>query len=696
MFPHCLRMSVALCVALGALLALPQAGRAQAPHSPVLIADGLGSGTIPLDGLWQFHLGDNVAWANPDFDDSHWEQLRADKPWGAQGHPNNGGYGWYQSHIVYTATAGVSAGTAPPELALYLPSVQDAYEVYWNGVLVGRYGKFPPHPYFYNYYHGVPAMPFHLGPARGGVLALRVWKSPPVTDGTPFQGGFAATPVLGNAEAVAHYQAALEYEWLRSSQFEFALNSLYGLTALLAFLSWLRDRKQALLFWMTGYCLAYPVIFLLFFAHLPITRDVQLVVFQPVMGIRDISLWFLLLLLLHLDEKPALARWVRRLALAQFVLTSLDAPACVITLSGVPEWSGAAQKSDEILTLFYTLIEVLPLILIVYAVLRRRKLDSARWLVAALAFLAEMIQAVQIAAEQGRAITHSTLSDKINVPLFTMFGSAINIQTLANTLLLLAIIYAVYRYTAEERRKQTTLKLELQNARAVQQVLIPEIIPQVPGFSIDSFYRPAGEVGGDFFQILSTSDGGVLAVIGDVSGKGMPAAMTVSLLVGTVRTLAHFTESPAAILSAMNLRMLGRSQGGFTTCLVLRADAGGALTVANAGHIAPYLAGNELPLENGLPLGLSAEATYAESTFQLAHGEQLTLLTDGVVEARERSGALFGFERTQAISRESAAKVALAAQAFGQDDDITVLTLIRRETGDASLAQHVAPELSPA
>ncbi len=142
----------------------------------------------------------------------------------------------------------------------------------------------------------------------------------------------------------------------------------------------------------------------------------------------------------------------------------------------------------------------------------------------------------------------------------------------------------------------------------------------------------------------------MLVIIGDVSGKGMPAAMTVSLLVGTVRTLAHYTQSPGEILAAMNHRMLARSNGGFTTCLVLRADPDGKLTIANAGHIAPYLAGKELPLENGLPLGLAAETTYTESTFQLSQGQQLTLLTDGVVEARDKAGALFGFERTAAIS----------------------------------------------
>src|SRR5208282_3601552 len=159
----------------------------------------------------------------------------------------------------------------------------------------------------------------------------------------------------------------------------------------------------------------------------------------------------------------------------------------------------------------------------------------------------------------------------------------------------------------------------------------PEEIPTIPGFNIQSVYKPFGEVGGDFFQVLPVKSdrgaGGVLVIIGDVSGKGMPAAMTVSLLVGTVRTLAHYTQSPGEILAAMNQRMLARSRGGFTTCLVLRADTNGTLTIANAGHIAPYLGGKELPLENGLPLGLAAETAYTESTFQLAQGEQITLLT---------------------------------------------------------------------
>jgi serine phosphatase RsbU (regulator of sigma subunit) len=167
----------------------------------------------------------------------------------------------------------------------------------------------------------------------------------------------------------------------------------------------------------------------------------------------------------------------------------------------------------------------------------------------------------------------------------------------------------------------------------------------------------------------------VLVAIGDVSGKGMPAAMTVSLLVGTLRTLVHYTQSPAEILSAMNQRMLSRSGGGFTTCLVLTVTADGKLTAANAGHIAPYLNGHELVLANGLPLGLNAHEHYAERVFTLAADERITLLTDGVVEARADDGELLGFDRAKAMMNQPADSIAKAAQDFGQDDDITVLTL---------------------
>jgi Stage II sporulation protein E (SpoIIE) len=253
--------------------------------------------------------------------------------------------------------------------------------------------------------------------------------------------------------------------------------------------------------------------------------------------------------------------------------------------------------------------------------------------------------------------------------------------TTALTLAGIATLVIYIRDLTRDRRDKQRMAAELAAGRAVQQVLIPADAPAIPGFIVQSVYKPFGELGGDFFQVLPIDDdsacGGVLVIIGDVSGKGLPAALTVSLLVGTVRTLAHSTRSPGEILAAMNQRMLARSHGGFTTCLVLRADANGMLTIANAGHIGPYMDGRELQLENGLPLGISADTIYTESTFHLIPEKQLTLLTDGVIEARNKAGALFGFERSASLSTQSAEAIAQAAQAFGQDDDITVISLIR-------------------
>ena len=141
--------------------------------------------------------------------------------------------------------------------------------------------------------------------------------------------------------------------------------------------------------------------------------------------------------------------------------------------------------------------------------------------------------------------------------------------------MLIAVVAVLPLRFARSRRDEERLAGEMESARTVQQVLIPNEIPPVPGFQIHCVYKPAGQVGGDFFQVIPLASGGALIVVGDVSGKGMPAAMTVSLLVGTFLTLAHYTQRPSEILGSMNRRMLSRSQGGFTTCVVLRIEPQG-------------------------------------------------------------------------------------------------------------------------
>jgi sigma-B regulation protein RsbU (phosphoserine phosphatase) len=229
-------------------------------------------------------------------------------------------------------------------------------------------------------------------------------------------------------------------------------------------------------------------------------------------------------------------------------------------------------------------------------------------------------------------------------------------------------------------RQGALLEGELAAAREVQQVLVPEEIETIPGFRVESAYLPAQQVGGDFFQILATGEGGLLVVVGDVAGKGLPAAMLVSVLVGAIRATAEFTQEPAELLGSLNERLIGRTKGGFSTTLVAHISGGGRLTMANAGHLPPYLDGRELELPGALPLGIMRGVTYETTRFFLAQGSRLTFYSDGVVEAQNPKGELFGFDRAKAIATEPAAAIAEAAKRFGQSDDITVVTIERLVT----------------
>jgi len=236
---------------------------------------------------------------------------------------------------------------------------------------------------------------------------------------------------------------------------------------------------------------------------------------------------------------------------------------------------------------------------------------------------------------------------------------------------------------------------DLLGAQELQRVLIPDALPSLPGFSLTSAYRPAQEVGGDFFQIIPVDDstGSTLVVLGDVSGKGLRAAMAVSLIVGAARTLADFTSNPAEILAGLNRRLYGRLKGGFVTCLVLRLDPDGTCVVANAGHPAPFLNHEEIASPGMLPLGVTAHAVYEETRVQLEAGDHFVLYTDGLLEARTPAGELFGFERLRALftghpNAEQATEVAVN---FGQQDDITVLTLTRLAVGEEASTQLTAP-----
>jgi hypothetical protein len=231
-----------------------------------------------------------------------------------------------------------------------------------------------------------------------------------------------------------------------------------------------------------------------------------------------------------------------------------------------------------------------------------------------------------------------------------------------------------HRRTTVEHERATA---ELEAAREIQQRLVPISIPAVAGCHVEAAYLPAQEVGGDFYQILPRPDGSVVIAVGDVSGKGLKAAMTGVLAIGVLRTLAFEGLGPASILMRLNSELVRASDGGFVTCFCGVLDPNGNLRFANAGHLAPFCNGREIEISGALPLGIVSNTEYEESTLALDPGDHLTLLSDGVVEAQSATGELFGFERTREISGQTAHSIAEQAQRFGQTDDITVLTLNR-------------------
>jgi hypothetical protein len=633
-----------------------------------------------LKGFWRFHTGDDpdgkLGWANPTFDDSQWKLLRSDQPWSDQGYKGYGGFAWYRFQVTLPANH--------PPLALCIPMFSTSYEVFAGGRLIGKLGGMPPHETVHGGTRNCDIIPIPADvepPGAPLAIAIRVWHWPHWAYNP---GGPTQAVLIGDGALLNERRSFQLSETFRSSSAEIVLligAVLAGVAGLGLFLLRFREREYL---WFSAYEFANAAL-----CVWTIYRQFYAADFQSYYAIEGLivfaqgicSVMFLVTLL---KEKRGWCFW---LAIGSTL-------AC--TLMFIPLVLGWMSISASIVLICAAFLPyfVCTFLLLVLAA-RRGNLD-ARLLVGpvGLSFGATVLGGLLMAAVFSTSGSASVVVFRERyLNLFT-WPFPISSQNVADFLCQTSILAILVLRFARSRRDEERHASELEAAQAVQQVLIPDECPAVPGFRIESIYKPAGEVGGDFFQILPTASGGAQVVIGDVSGKGMPAAMTVSLLVGTVRTLAHFTQSPSQILAAMNQRMLGRQKNGFTTCLVMQLSADGALTVANAGHLAPYLNGTELEIPGGLPLGLAPDAEYPEQVFPLGLGECLTLLTDGVVEARNQKGELFGFDRTQGLSRATAKEIARSAQAFGQEDDITVLCLTRQLAGMGAISMNATPPLS--
>ena len=245
------------------------------------------------------------------------------------------------------------------------------------------------------------------------------------------------------------------------------------------------------------------------------------------------------------------------------------------------------------------------------------------------------------------------------------------------SLLIITILLLIRYFHTQQLKEQW--KLEIQQAQQVQQILIPNKLPEIAGLSIDSAYRPAREVGGDFFQVFPGDvPGSAVIIVGDVTGKGMQAGMLVATIVGALRNSAFHSWDPVQMMHEVNVQLCER-QHASATCQILYIDPNGNATLANAGQLPPYLNDREMDMEGALPLGTIPDAEHSVTTFVLHPGDALTLMSDGIVEAQDAHGRLFGFDRILELleNKQSAEQIATAAQEFGQEDDILVLQVRR-------------------
>ena len=554
-----------------------------------------------------------------------------------------------------------------------MPPVEDAYELFWNGVLIGQQGNPPPHAVWYLEHRQSFALPVPEKGVTDGVLAIRVWTAKLVSYSADTTGGLTSRPFLGNPVSIAQRVGAEDFEVIRKSFYRRIINIVFGIMGVVALLTWTRNRRNWIFLWFGLWSLARGITFLTRLPAISYSLPYPILhcALQVGYSIVDCTMMLILLYLFQLHEDARLRSWTW-LAIA----FNLGASSVNGLLAIFWAHAGLAAQWADALTAAITVISRMYVFVLVYQGIRR-KLNPEVKLVAIVCFFHYVLSILRIETFQGIRFTHWRVGPWFDLTGFPFAGTRINTREALDTLLLLALTHALVKYAMRDHQKKTEIENELKSASEVQRVMIPEAIAQVPGYAIHGAYHPAHEVGGDFFQIISPDSGTTLVIVGDVSGKGLKAAMNVALIIGTVRTLAEFESDPKDILAGLNRRLVGRMQGGFTTALLLKLDCFGHCTLANAGHLPPFLNGNEVALNESLPLGITVEAEFEDQNLLLRQGDCLILYTDGVPEARDKKGELYGFERTRTLvsNHFSAESIAQAATDFGQEDDITVLTI---------------------
>jgi serine phosphatase RsbU (regulator of sigma subunit) len=246
----------------------------------------------------------------------------------------------------------------------------------------------------------------------------------------------------------------------------------------------------------------------------------------------------------------------------------------------------------------------------------------------------------------------------------------------------------------QERIERERIEQELKVARSIQQASLPKDVPELEGWEITSHYQPAREVGGDFYDFFELPNGRLGIVVGDATGKGVPAALVMANARSMLRAVAQAFNSPGEVLRRVNEALVADVPANmFVTCFyaILEPESA-SLSYANAGHDLPYLHRTSGEAEElratGMPLGLMPAMGYEEKETTLQAGETALFYSDGLVEAHDPKGEMFGFPRLQSLVAKYGEERSLGyflleelysftGEGWEQEDDITLLTLRR-------------------
>ena len=614
---------------------------------------------VRLDAPWRFAIGDDPRWADPTYDDSAWPTVDVSQPASAQGIDSYSGFAWYRIRLDPQQLASVStASGGQPLVLLVTPNSVGQLAVYINGMETSRTRGADSLTMYQSPAFLVPLPP---DPTGSLLIAIRSWAGP----GLPIRRGLLSRVELGPASDITdRLQVARAQQWDEQAVAPMMVSFLFLCVAVLGLALYLAQRNHAEYLWLALLCLTVAI------------RGA----FDAIYGLSIIPLWIY-------APFNAASGHVFMAITAEFVL----------------RFTGSTERKP--VRIFQIAVLILPLIYFVHleqvyeilsvtaevvfcvliCVLLFRAWRSGRG-DAGVMLLPFFLGATADSANTvfDYAASHHWLPEQLASPHYHIGPIGFGTGTVAYSIFLLSLIAVIlYRFILVSQDEQRS-NAEVAAARSVQSLLIPTQLPSTRNFMLESAYLPVNGVGGDFFQVLPLHDESLLIVFGDVSGKGLQAAMNSSTLVGALRNeMAH---DPATVLTHLNRVLIGAVAAPgkvpdldaapcFATCLCARMYPDGTLVVANAGHLGPYRDGRELELPPSLPLGVIADAEYEQVTFNLEQGDRLVLLSDGVVEATNPQGELFGFERTQQVSNESARYIAQTARHFGQTDDITVVSL---------------------